>query len=461
MDHGVWPYLTLRQYINRSADLKILLKKTGYFKDHQLRRAQDWDPDFNQADFIQRDRFGTPLAGTILEHILIQNVCQFFNVGRHNIVKLENADWNDGLDMAPDHGESVAFSCMYAHNLADICNFLKALKQKRDSVTIMKELVLLFDTLKDPIDYDSYKAKQKRLSLYFDAIERASGTFVSIPIDKLIFDLQAKSSHMSKWISQHEWLKEGFFNGYYDNKAGRVEGKHSGRITMMLAPQVFAIMSGVADVKQIRRTWGSIQKRLKDQYLGGFRLNTDLRQPALDLGRAYGFAFGDKENGAFFSHMNIMLAYALYERGHIEEGAEVMDSVYRMASSEAALIPPVLPEYFNSQARGLYLYLTGSASWYIHTLIEEVLGITYKMGDIVLTPKLMASNFKLNTIKVQSRYHKREFKFIFHRLFPGKGPYCLKHAIVNGKTLYPRDNSLLIPASHLTSLRNTVDITLQ
>jgi cellobiose phosphorylase len=266
---------------------------------------------------------------------------------------------------------------------------------------------------------------------------------------------------MSKWISQHEWLKDGFFNGYYDNKAGRVEGKHSGRITMMLAPQVFAVMSGVADDKQIRKTWGSIRKYLKDPHLGAFRLNTDFKQPALDLGRAYGFAFGDKENGAFFSHMNIMLAYALYERGYIKEGAEVIESVYRMASSEASLIPPVLPEYFNSQGRGLYLYLTGSASWYIHTLIEEVLGITYKMGDIVLNPKLMASNFKLNTIKVQSRYHKKEFIFTFHRPFPGKGPYSLKHAIVNGKTLYSRDNSLQIPASHLTSLRNTVDIALQ
>jgi cellobiose phosphorylase len=230
---------------------------------------------------------------------------------------------------------------------------------------------------------------------------------------------------------------------------------------MMLAPQVFAIMSGVADDKQIRRAWNSIRKHLKDHSLGGFRLNTDLKQPALDLGRAYGFAFGDKENGAFFSHMNIMLAYAMYERGYIKEGAEVIESVYRMASSEASLIPPVLPEYFNSQGKGLYLYLTGSASWYIHTLVEAVLGITYKMGDMVLKPKLLASNFKINTIKARRRYHHKETTVTFHRPFSGKGPYSLKHAVVNGKTLYPSDDSLLIPASHLTSLRNTIDITLQ
>jgi cellobiose phosphorylase len=26
----------------------------------------------------------------------------FFNVGEHNNIKLEDADWNDGMDMAPD-----------------------------------------------------------------------------------------------------------------------------------------------------------------------------------------------------------------------------------------------------------------------------------------------------------------------------------------------------------------------
>jgi cellobiose phosphorylase len=463
MDHGVWPFLTTRSYINHSGDLKILLKKTSYFRDHQLRRAQGVDTDFRQDDFIQRTPSGRALAGTILEHLLVQNLCQFFNVGSHNIVRLENADWNDGLDMAPDKGESVTFSFMYAHNLADICALLEELKRTQPDVLIMKELRLLLDRLGSPVDYNSYKAKQKRLGEYFDAIRHVSGTAVAVPIDKLIMDLREKARHMSAWLRSHEWVSNsGFFNGYYDNAGRRVEGGRGGRITMMLASQVFAIMSGVASDEQVRRTWRSIRSHLEDRVLGGFRLNTDLKEPALNLGRAYGFAYGDKENGAFFSHMNIMLANALYSRGFIKEGCHVMGSIYRMASSEAAAIPPVLPEYFNSQGKGLYLYLTGSASWYIYTLVEEVLGLAFNLGDIVLKPKLMRSNFgSASCIRVQSSYRGRKLVLTYRRPVKGAGPYSIRKVMVNGSIVDSSGAGFRIPASRLTALRNTIEVTLR
>jgi len=138
-----------------------------------------------------------------------------------------------------------------------------------------------------------------------------------------------------------------------------------------LQSQVFAIMSGCATDVQVRRTWQSIKKYLKDPNLGGFRLGTDFKTVYMDLGRAFGFAYGDKENGAFFNHMNVMLANALYKRGFVKEGREVFDSIYKMSTSDAARIYPMIPEYFNNEGRGLYLYLTGSASWYIYTLKEN------------------------------------------------------------------------------------------
>ncbi|MCU0650935.1 MAG: cellobiose phosphorylase, partial [Candidatus Omnitrophica bacterium] len=437
MDHGVWPYMTLRQYINRSADLDVLLRKAGYFRDHQLWRAAKSDPDFRQDDFMQRDRSGRKISGTILEHVLVQNCVQFFNVGSHNIIRLENADWNDGLDMAADKGESVAFSFMYAHNLADLCFFLRELKKKHNSVSVLTELLNLLDSIKDPIDYDSPSAKQKRLARYFKAIEHPSGKYVSIPIDRLIIDLESKAEHMSKWLSGHEWLREGFFNGYYDNKGIRVDGKRDTGMTMMLASAVFSIMSGLASSKQITAIWRSINLHLKDKKLGGFRLNTDLRKPAMDLGRAYGFAYGDKENGAFFSHMNVMLANALYSRAFVGEGKEVMDSIYAMATSDKSQIPAGLPEYFNNSGRGLYLYLTGSASWYIHTLLEQVLGITYKMGNLVLKPGLMRSNFAGGAIAVQTTSSGKKLSMVFHSPKTGTGPFRLEYAVVNRKGFEP------------------------
>jgi cellobiose phosphorylase len=128
-------------------------------------------------------------------------------------------------------------------------------------------------------------------------------------------------------------------------------------------------MSGVATRDQIKKIWQSANKYLKDKNKS-FRLNTNFGTIYPELGRAFGFKYGDKENGAFFNHMIIMFSYALYKRGFIKEGNSVFNSIYKMVKSNTNTTYPQLPEYFNNQGQGLYSYLTGSASWYIHTLLK-------------------------------------------------------------------------------------------
>ena len=47
---------------------------------------------------------GSLTQGSILEHLLIQQLTAFYEVGDHNIYRLRGADWNDALDMASEHG---------------------------------------------------------------------------------------------------------------------------------------------------------------------------------------------------------------------------------------------------------------------------------------------------------------------------------------------------------------------
>ncbi|MDD5073233.1 MAG: cellobiose phosphorylase [Candidatus Omnitrophica bacterium] len=416
MDHGIWPYLTARLYIQKTGDSGFMLNKAEYFRDYQLKRAKFIDKDFNQPDFIQRDNSGRIYRGSVLEHILVQNVVQFFNVGEHNVIRLENADWDDGLDMAADRGESVAFSFMYAYNLRDICVILEEMKKRHKSVKLLTEFLMLLDNLGTPVDYDNYKEKQRRLEEYLESCRSITGEAVEVDIDDLIADLDKKADHLFAWLRKKEWLEgAGFFNGYYDNKGRRVEGKSGDKVRMKLASQVFAIMSGCATDSQIRKMWQSIKKYLKDPGLGGFRLGTDFRTVYMDLGRAFGFAYGDKENGAFFNHMNVMLANALYKRGFIKEGREVFDSVYKMSTGEAARIYPMIPEYFNNEGRGLYFYLTGSASWYIYTLIDEVLGVKFNFGKAALKPKLVPDDFHGGDIEVRYNLKGKAVRHIFKR----------------------------------------------
>ena len=113
--------------------------------------------------------------------------------------------------------------------------------------------------------------------------------------------------------------------------------------------------------------------------------------------------------------MAVMFANALYRRGFIKEGFEVINSIYKMAVDPRAKITPGIPEYFNGEGRGLYLYLTGSASWYIYTLLEEVLGVKFHFGKIILEPKLLPDNFFGSEIAVKLNVHGKKVKATFTR----------------------------------------------
>ena len=102
----------------------------------------------------------------------------------------------------------------------------------------------------------------------------------------------------------------------------------------------------------------------------------------------FGFAYGEKENGAVFSHMTVMYANALYQRGFVEEGYKALHTLLATAMDfETSKIYPGVPEYFDASGRGMYNYLTGAASWFMLTMITEVYGVKGSLGNLVLAPK--------------------------------------------------------------------------
>ncbi|HEX2954408.1 MAG TPA: cellobiose phosphorylase, partial [Bacillota bacterium] len=328
MDHGAWPFLTTKLYIDLSGDLDFLLQKQSYFKDAQVHRGkardEQWRPENGNKLKTLDDQV---YEGTILEHILLQNLTSFFNVGDHNHMRLEGADWNDGLDMAAQNGESVAFTAFYGYNLSEMAELLRALKEREsvDEVELAEEMLILLDTQRESADYNSINWKRNNLERYFEAgHSRISGRRVRIPIDDLIADLVRKA----KWIGEHirhsEWIGDGagnhWFNGYYDNDGERLEGEHPLGVRMTLTGQVFAIMGGIADEEQIRQVIKAADRYLVDPAIGGYRLNTNFHEVKMNMGRCFGFAYGQKENGAVFSHMAIMYGNALYQRGFVKEG---------------------------------------------------------------------------------------------------------------------------------------------
>jgi cellobiose phosphorylase len=470
MDHGAWPFLTLLLYIDQSGDFDILLDKQGYFRDPQLSRTHDkdigWVPVYGNKLL---DKKGQVYEGTILEHLLVQHLTQFFNVGEHNLIRLESADWNDGLDMAASRGESAAFTSFYGGNLlslADLLEDMAAIKGVR-SVHLARELLILLDTLGgERVNYDDHQAKHGHLfSKYFHSVQPAlSGETAEVTIKELAGDLCAKGRWIFAHIRRQEKIryKEGaktyeWFNGYYDNKARRVEGVHGKRVRMTLTGQVFSIMSGMSPNEEIEKIISSVDRFLKDRELGGYRLNTDFGMDHYpDLGRAFGFAYGTKENGAFFSHMNVMYAAALYQRSFARQGYQVLRSIYQMANDGSrSKIYPGVPEYFDSEGRGMYHYLTGSASWLVLTQLIHAFGVRGFRGDLMLAPQLVKEEFNDKAIaSVSCQFAGRRLTVEYHN--PMKldaGQYAIKEIVMNGRSLavkhVARDKAL-VPRTAIT-----------
>jgi cellobiose phosphorylase len=402
MDHGAWPWVTTKLYLDQSGDLDFLLEETSYFRDAQLCRAQKLDEDWKPEDGKKLlDFAGTVYQGTVIEHLLVQHLSIFYNVGLHNNLRLEGGDWNDGLDMAAKRGESVAFTALYGNNLLEMADILRKLMEKKDikKLKLARELMLLMDTLEGKIDYDSVIEKQHVLANYFSVCERGiSGNKVEVSIEEIISDLERKGSWIKEHIRNKEWIEteagDGWFNGYYDNQTNQVEGEHPNGIRMTLTGQVFNIMGEIATEEQTEEIIQAANKHLKDDSVGGYRLNTNFKEVKMDLGRAFGFAFGHKENGAVFSHMAMMYSNALYTQGYAEAGYEVINSLYEHCRDfSTSRIYPGIPEYINQRGRGMYHYLTGSASWLLMTMVTQVYGVRGEVGDLVLEPKLMPTQF--------------------------------------------------------------------
>jgi cellobiose phosphorylase len=463
MDHGAWPLLTTRLYLDQTGDLAFLLREQAYFKDRLIYRAQlsddEWQPEQGTRQLTAN---GDVYSGSVLEHLLVQHLTAFFNVGEHNNLLTEGADWNDGMDMARQRGESVAFSAFYCNNLHRLSQLVRELSSMGiEKVELLAELLPLLDTLNQRVDYESPSAKQNRLKAYFDqARHTVKGEKIALPTTELAADLQAKADWLAVHLRRFEWIEnqEGYawFNGYYDNDGKRLEGNHPKGVRMVLTGQVFELMGRIATPDQARQVVRAVNRYLFDPHVGGVRLNTDFGEVLLNVGRCFGYAYGHKENGAMFSHMAVMYAYALYERGLIHEGYRVLDAIYQQAVDfPISRMYPGIPEYFDPRGRGMYPYLTGSASWFLLTYITQVFGAAGKRGDLALTPRLVPAQFgEDGTAALHTLFARRILDIVYHNpSLLDYGAYRIDTIRIDGQKIAGSwQEQAVLPRNVITSL---------
>ena len=82
MDHALWPLMTTKLYIDQTGDLDILYREAPYFKDAQSMRGTGidtlWSADSGNRQLTDKNEIYT---GSILEHLLIEQLAAFYEVG--------------------------------------------------------------------------------------------------------------------------------------------------------------------------------------------------------------------------------------------------------------------------------------------------------------------------------------------------------------------------------------------
>lgn len=444
MDHGFWPFITTRLYIDQTGDYELLLEEKEYFKDGQVHRGEKKAPDWEiDKDSLLRTKEGQVYTGSILEHILVQNLTSFYDVGDHNHIRIRGADWNDALDMAEERGESVAFTAAYASNLEEIADLILLMAQKggHSKIYIAKEMEVLFGLKEE--DYDDIIKKKETLNEFCKlSYASISGEKIGIDSYKLSADLHGKS----KWIKEHirktEWISASkgysWYNGYYDNNGRPLEGERPLGVGMMLTSHVFTIMSETATKDQTKEIIKAADKYLYSEEIGGYRLNTNFHEIKMDMGRMFGFAYGHKENGSVFSHMTIMYAYALYKRGFAKEGFKAIDTLFtHLSDFKKSKVYPGITEYINNEGEGMYHYLTGSASWLLLTALTQMYGVKGRSGNLLLEPKLLLEQFdKEGKASVSCIFRNKKMKIAYYNENEEEyGNYKISEILINGESI--------------------------
>jgi len=85
----------------------------------------------------------------------------------------------------------------------------------------------------------------------------------------------------------------------------------------------------------------------------------------------------------------------------------------------------------------MYSYLTGSASWFMLTMLTQVFGARGRDGDLVIEPKLSAGHFRKSaSISIERIFAGRRIKIVF--LNPARldfGKYRIAKVLLNSENL--------------------------
>lgn len=444
-DHPYWTTQVVIQFMNLVGDIDFLLNDgIRYFKDAYRSRGTRKDLNWpaGKVDF-DNDAKGKAVVGTVVEHLLVQLLTDYYDVGVNGLITQKRADWNDAVDQVK--GTNTTFSMGLVQNLNDLARYLELLKAKTKikDLEIFKELMLLIgkNNLSAP-------QKQRLLANYLDQVDSGiEGKKAKINLDFVMQDLKDKAKYSSSLINEVAWNGE-YYIGYFHKDGTPVDTNRKGNFKIMFMPQIWAVYSGIANAERLKKLLASIDKYLYDSKVGAYKLC----YPAYTkfdptVGRISGFAPGTKENNAVFCHTNLYYMYAMLKLKMANRMFKAWEGINPLSHDDVVLrTGPWLVEYYISEdnlnypRRSEYPMLTGTATWTRWIFPVYIFGVRPELGGLRIDPSFPASEqFSECSIKVNFRGATYEVKFLNRKRKENAVP---KKILVDGQMI---KNSLVKP----------------
>ncbi len=321
--------------------------KEGYGDDHLwlILAVHNYIKETGDINFLNEIvHYNDGSKGKMYEHLQKAIDYSWNNTGYHGLVKAENADWNDCLNLKGP--KKMGVSVMISEQFVQAANLLAELAERSGRV----------------LEVEKYREM---------------------------------ANEMKKRINENAWDGEWYLRAFDDDGVPVGSSKNEeGKI--WLETQVWALISGVAEGERAIKCADSIKKYLYTKY-GIVLFYPAFSKYSEKLGYVSVFPKGLKENAAIFCHTNpwAMVGEAINGRG--DNAFLYYKTILPYEANKIANIHWTEPYVYSQMIAGKEhkdfgqaknSWLTGTAAWNFVAISQYILGIRPQFDGLLIDPAI-------------------------------------------------------------------------